>query len=237
MKPKKKVRSDSENVPMQTRRIETKKKAAKKTDVREVVIAAPNFQYVEFKIRGTAPLVMHKFSTKARLAMMEKMSTKKTPGKKKVREIRDYDEEMREASNFIDKKKGIYGIPAMAFVNSMVSACRITGAVMTRAKLSLFVIADAYVDGTGLVKITKGKPRRDERAARLPNNSFDIRIRPMWDAGWESVVKIRYDGDQFGLSDITALMMRAGMQVGILEGRPGSKNSAGLGWGTFEIVE
>jgi hypothetical protein len=30
--------------------------------------------------------------------------------------------------------------------------------------------------------------------------------------------------------------MRVGIQVGICEGRPDSKNSAGMGWGTFKLV-
>jgi len=32
------------------------------------------------------------------------------------------------------------------------------------------------------------------------------------------------------------LLARVGMQVGIGEGRPDSKNSAGMGWGLFEVV-
>jgi hypothetical protein len=32
-------------------------------------------------------------------------------------------------------------------------------------------------------------------------------------------------------------MHRVGAQVGIGEGRPDSKNSTGMGWGTFEIKE
>jgi len=34
---------------------------------------------------------------------------------------------------------------------------------------------------------------------------------------------------------VTNLLSRVGMQVGIGEGRPFSKNSAGMGWGTFEL--
>ena len=35
--------------------------------------------------------------------------------------------------------------------------------------------------------------------------------------------------------DVTNLLMRVGQQVGIGEGRPDSKNSAGMGWGTFNV--
>ena len=36
-------------------------------------------------------------------------------------------------------------------------------------------------------------------------------------------------------SDITNLMKRLGIQVGIGEGRPDSKESCGLMWGLFEV--
>ena len=36
-------------------------------------------------------------------------------------------------------------------------------------------------------------------------------------------------------TDVTNLMQRVGMQVGIGEGRPDSRDSAGLGWGTFRL--
>lgn len=39
----------------------------------------------------------------------------------------------------------------------------------------------------------------------------------------------------FSHNDIVNLMMRVGQQVGIGEGRPDSKNSAGMGWGLFDI--
>lgn len=35
--------------------------------------------------------------------------------------------------------------------------------------------------------------------------------------------------------DVANLMNRVGAQVGIGEGRPDSKNSAGMGWGLFSI--
>jgi hypothetical protein len=48
---------------------------------------------------------------------------------------------------------------------------------------------------------------------------------------------VRFDADQFTLRDIANLLLRAGMQVGVGEGRPDSKKSCGMGWGTFEIKE
>jgi hypothetical protein len=56
----------------------------------------------------------------------------------------------------------------------------------------------------------------------------------MW-RQWTSKVRVAYDADQFTLQDVTNLMSRVGLQVGIGEGRPDSRDSAGLGWGTFKL--
>jgi hypothetical protein len=50
-----------------------------------------------------------------------------------------------------------------------------------------------------------------------------------------AVLNIRYDADQFSATDVMNLIARVGMQVGIGEGRPDSKQSAGMGFGTFEV--
>jgi hypothetical protein len=59
-------------------------------------------------------------------------------------------------------------------------------------------------------------------------------VRPLW-RKWSADVRIRFDEDQFALIDVTNLLARAGVQVGIGEGRPNSRMSPGIGWGTFEI--
>jgi hypothetical protein len=48
---------------------------------------------------------------------------------------------------------------------------------------------------------------------------------------------LRWDADQFSVNDVMNLLSRAGVQVGIGEGRPFSKNSNGMGWGTWEVQQ
>lgn len=201
-----------------------------------ITISPPNFRVHEFLIRGTAPLVMNAFSAKAREEMKQKQLQGSTAAKGKKREPKDF-EALYEAAKHVSQD-GWYGFPAPAIRNAMISACRVVGFAMTRAKLSVFVRADGYDvnDGTPLVKITKGEPHYHEAMVRLETGVADIRARPMWDAGWEAIVRVIYDADQFTLKDVANLMMRCGLQVGIGEGRPDSKKSTGMGWGTFEIV-
>ncbi len=109
---------------------------------------------------------------------------------------------------------------------------------MTLAKLSIFIEADGFdkADATPLVKITKGEPEYFESLVRVANGAPDIRPRGMWQPGWEANLRIRFDADQFTIEDVSNLLMRVGLQVGIGEGRPDSKMSTGMGWGMFEVV-
>lgn len=198
-----------------------------------VTIKAPNFQTAKFKIIGTAPLVIHKFSTKARQQIMQTQSEGKSSRSRKDRKPKNFDEVYQEARHI--STDGWDGMPASAFRAAMISACRIAGYVMTRAKLAVFVEADGVDkdESTPLVRI-HGVPRKHEGWGRNDNGSVDIRVRPMWEE-WHAFLRVRFDADLLTITDITNLLMRAGLQVGIAEGRPDSKNSVGCGWGTFTV--
>jgi hypothetical protein len=201
----------------------------------DLVIQAPKLQIGEIGIRGNAPLVSNAFSQKARDQIRATQEAGSTSKKGKKREPKDFKACYEGA--FHRSQEGWAGIPATAFRNAMISACRMAGFKMTHAKLSLFVMADGFdkVDGTPLVKITKGEPEYVEHYVRNETGVIDMRARPMWQPGWEAKVRVRFDADQFTLEDVTNLLMRAGLQVGLLEGRPDSKRSAGQGWGTFDL--
>jgi hypothetical protein len=202
----------------------------------EVTIPAPNFKTAEFAITGTAPLVMNAFPQKAKEMMRKKQEAgSKQNQKLKTREGKDFNLAYEQAKHVA--KDGWCGIPCVAFRAAMVSACRTVGFKMTIAKLSIFIEPDGFDknDGTPLVKITKGEPHYVEHMVRLETGVADIHPRPMWDEGWEATVRIKFDADMFSLEDISNLLMRVGMQVGLLEGRPDSKKSVGMGWGTFEL--
>lgn len=203
---------------------------------RSVVIQAPKFETATIRIRGLSPYVQHAFSQKAINTMIETQSLGHQSTKGRKREPKDFKAVYEAATH--KSRQGWFGIPAPAFRNAMISACRTVGFKMTLAKLSLFVEADGFdaKDGSPLVRITKGEPHEHFAAARNDNGSTDIRCRPMWDEGWEANIRIRWDAEQFSATDVVNLLARVGMQVGIGEGRPDSRNSAGLGWGLFEIL-
>lgn len=210
-------------------------KAAAATSVLEVT--APNFQWIEFTIVGAAPYCQNKFSEKGRQQMIATQESGSTGKSRKKRDAKDFDACYEQAKHV--STDGWCGIPASAFRNGMISACRAAGVVMTRAKLAVFVEPDGFDRDSDdpLVKITKGEPKRKDSAVRNSSGVVDIRPRPVWAPGWEAVIRVRYDADMLGASDVGNLLARVGMQVGIGEGRPDSKQSCGLGWGLFNIKE
>jgi len=200
----------------------------------EIVITAPDLRDINFLIRGDAPYVQNKFSAKARMEMEDAQS--RTGAKPKKREPKDFQETWQQALHV--STEGWYGIPANGIRAAMVSACRIVGFAMTQAKLAVFVPAHGFDedDGTPLIKITKGSPMIHKGMVRLATGVADVRWRPIWHPGWEAIVPFRYDAGMFTASDVGNLFQRVGMQVGLGEGRPDSKKSVGMGWGTFQIV-
>lgn len=199
-----------------------------------LTITPPKFAVLELKIRGTAPYVQLRFGGKAQEMMREKQAAGSAGNKGKKREAKDFAALHQQAMYL--SAEGWRGIPAPAFRNACVDACRLVGFKMTHAKLGVFIIADGNdaLDGTPLVKFTKGEPEHCEHPVRNASGVADIRVRAMWRT-WEAMLRVRYDAEMFTAGDVANLLARVGMQVGVGEGRPNSKESCGMGWGTFEI--
>ena len=200
-----------------------------------ITISPPKFRTVELTVKGTSPLLQARFSGKAMQAMMSKMAEGPTAKKGKIRTARDFDDDFQQAMHV--STAGWVGVPAAAFRNACIDVCRMVGFKMTHAKMSIFVEADGYdrVDGAPLVRLIADKPEKTEMAVRNATGVVDIRVRPMW-REWSLKVRIRFDEDQFRLSDVVNLLARAGMQIGIGEGRAFSKESNGIGYGFFKVV-
>ena len=212
---------------------EAERKAGE-TVKRAVTILAPNFKTVEIRIVGTAPLVMNAFPQKAREKIRKTQEAGGLAKKDRAREAKDF-EACYEASMHRGPN-GEYGFPASAFRKAMISACRVANYAMTRAKLAVFVEHDFIdvVEGVGLVRVA-GEPEMVVHSVRNDSGVVDLRARAMFKE-WAAAVRVTFDGDMFSEQDVANLMMRVGMQVGIGEGRHDSKDSAGMGWGTFSVL-
>jgi hypothetical protein len=203
-----------------------------------VTIAAPNIQTAKFTIAGTAPLVIHRFDVKTMREFEDKIIEGSKPRGKRKFEPKKV-EDICESAKYIGKtgNETWEGFNASSIRLAMISACRGANFKMTIAKQSLFVEADGWDVNTPLVPLIRiiGKSEISKMIAKTETNVAMLCIRPMYNP-WKAVVRIRFDADLFSLSDVSNLLARAGQCVGIGEGRPDSKNSGGMGWGVFQIV-
>lgn len=215
-------------------KLKMKKNSDTKVIERSVLISPPKFQEAIFHIVGTEVMVIRRFSTKTKKALGDKAIAGKTASSRKVREPQDPEAIYNEARYISDE--GWDGFPCSAIRCAMINACRLVDYKMVLAKMSIFVVADGHDAKEPQIPLIRiiGDPILQEDVARVQTGQPYITVRPAYH-NWSADIKIRWDADQFTLDDVTNLLARAGGQVGIMEGRPFSKDSAGLGWGTFEI--
>jgi hypothetical protein len=200
----------------------------------EVAIRPPNFGHAEFTIEGVTPLVIHRFSKKVADGLKKKMETGKPAANRRNREPKSTDELYQEAR--YRSPQGWDGFQASAIRSAMISVCRLVDFKMTLAKLSIFVEADGYDEQEPQIPLVRiyGKPTKQEDMARVKTGEPYVTVRARY-SPWSAKVRIRWDADQFSLQDVANLLARVGLQAGLCEGRPDSKNSAGMGWGLFKI--
>lgn len=202
---------------------------------RSCMITPPRFGVAEFSVLGVeGPLVIHRFSAKTKIEMREKMEAGKTASSKKDRSPKDMDLAYNDARYI--SPVGWDGFNASSVRKAMISACRLVNFKMTLAKMSIFVLADgcdAKEPQIPLIRIY-GAPVRQDDMARVETGQPYVTVRPAYH-NWAAKIRIRWDEDQFTLADISNLLARVGLQVGIGEGRHDSKNSAGMGWGCFVL--
>lgn len=212
-----------------------RRRANDPVDITVIQIPPLILKYTRVTLIGIAPYMQLRFSAKAIAKIRTTQEAGQQSRSRKVREARNFADDYRQAMHLLPD--GRHGIPCSAFRNAMISACRIVGFKMTIAKLSVFVEEDGWdvVDGTPLVAI-EGTPEMTVMPARNVTGVIDLRVRPLWRA-WQTQIVVRWDADQFSETDIYHLLNRAGQQVGIGEGRPDSRDSAGLGYGLFRIGE
>lgn len=205
-------------------------------DGKTTAISAAKFSVLTVPIKNadSSPLVLHRFSEKARQQMKEAQELGSVAKKRsRAKEPKDFDAAYNGARYI--SHQGWDGFNAASIRNAMISTCRLVGFKMTIAKMALFAEADGTDkhDGTPLIRIY-GKPVKFEQVVKNQTGVADIRVRPRWDE-WSATLRIRFDRDWFTDEDVVNLLVRAGAQNGLGEGRPASSGGNGLGWGLFEI--
>ena len=196
----------------------------KKTESEVIAIPKIEIDVVKFKVRGITPLIVSKFSEKAKQMMLDKQMKKASAGKEAKDPQKQYEESLY---RFTDGKRT--GFPAVGFKAAMVRAGKQLGMVMTDLRGRFHVMAEEC----DLIEI-KGEPHIREDMVRLATGVADIRFRGEYSPGWEAEITIQYFKNAISKEQLAQLVVLAGFSCGIGEWRPERSNSGS--YGLFELV-
>ena len=196
-----------------------------KTKEEVIVIPKIEIEVVTFKVRGITPLIVSKFSEKAKQMMLDKQMKKASTGKEAKDPQKQYEESLYK---FSDGKRT--GFPAVGFKAAMVRAGKQLGMVMTDLRGRFHVMAEE----NDLIEI-KGEPHIREDMVRLATGVADIRFRGEYSSGWEAEIQIQYFSNAISKEQLAQLIVLAGFSCGIGEWRPEKSNSGS--YGLFELAK
>lgn len=191
------------------------------------VMTYKNFQIASavFKIEGTSPLIIHRFSEKSKKQILDK-HTKKSKG---VKEIRNPEQEYLDALYFLKDGKRT-GFPAGGFKAAMIRAGKQLDYVMADLKGWIFIEPDEKE--TNLVEII-GEHHMREDYVRISNTSADVRFRPEFPE-WNAALKINYNSSRISVEQVAEILALAGFSCGIGDWRP-EKSATGT-FGTWKLI-
>ncbi len=194
----------------------------------QIHIAKIASETLHIPILGTTPLIMSRFSEKAKRKMLDAQQGRRSP-----KEIRNPEEEY-EASMY--RLGEGFGFPAVAFKSATVAAARFYGKDVKMTELRQFLwFTGEMADNTDqpLVRID-GQPKMREDYVRLAgaSRSADLRYRAeFWP--WSATLKVTYVSSCLSRESVLSLIDAGGMGVGVGEWRPERKGD----FGTFTIDE
>jgi len=175
---------------------------------------------IKVTVTGDSPLIMHRWSEKARQQMRDKQMGKPTNKK----DFKDPEADTREAMYRLPD--GNPGFPVIAFKACAVDAAtQLSGLTKVFLRGAFHIIGEPTPDGQ-LVPIV-GPPVMREDMVRIGMGTADIRYRPeFWP--WEADLVVRYNAKSLSLEQIVHLFNQGGFSVGVGEWRPQKDGQYGM---------
>lgn len=225
--------------------------APKKTDdnnILNIEIKAVEQATLKLKVVGESPLLMHKWSEKAKKEILDKQTGKKTSKKELKNPVRDYADSMYYVGNVPEILRSVpddidyetaqaaieqasYGFPASAFKECALSAAFQQGVIpkKTSARGAFRIIGD---ECNGEMVTISGYPEMREDMVKIGGMSkvADIRYRGAI-RDWSAVLTITYLPNNITPDQIVAFLNLGGMCNGVGEWR----NEKGGTFGAFHV--
>lgn len=188
-------------------------------------------------VAGTAPLIVHQWSEKAKRMMLDAQQGKKNPkvAKDPKQDWLDSMYRFDGADRSVTTPLNSHGEPVMAFKAATVKGgARAFGksVKMTELRQSLVFLPDGMGDdGLQLTRLMiDSEPSMREDMVRVGMGTADIRYRAEY-RDWSALLRIEYVPSVIDLSSVVALV-DAGGTNGVGEWRPEKSGS----FGTYEVV-
>ena len=198
-----------------------------------VSIPAINIQYATISIVGDSPLIVHKWSEKAKKEILDKQMKKaKTKGHDAKDPVRDFidslywldgepEEKTEEGFAKAIQSGARFGFPSVAFKASAVAAGYRSG--VTKNLVSMY---GAFHIGGEFVEI-KGVPEIREDMVRVGMGVADIRYRGEFKE-WSATFQVKYNASAISLEQLVNLFNLGGFACGLGEWRPEKGGAFGM---------
>lgn len=199
-----------------------------------IIIPAIDLKRVEIKVVGDSPLIMHKWSEKAKREMLDKqMKVAKSKGHDAKDPVADFinsiywldgEPEEKTEEGFaaaIESGNARFGFPSTAFKASAVSAAY--RAKITKDKVSMngaFHILGEMVEIDGV-------PVMREDMVKVGMGTADIRYRGEFKE-WSAILPIQYNAGVITVEQLANMLNMGGFAVGVGEWRPEKGGSNGM---------
>lgn len=186
-----------------------------KTATPEVLTIPPmEIRQVRIRIVGTSPLIMNKWSEKAKAQMRDSQMGKARSKKEPKSPEADYEAATYRCPN------GAPGFPTIAFKAAAVDAAsQVSGLTKVFLRGAFHTIGE-------LVEV-EGTPRMREDMVRVGMQKADLRYRPEFPE-WAVSLPVRFNACVITLAQLTHLFRQAGFSVGVGEWRPAKDGSYGM---------
>lgn len=189
----------------------------------EVALKEFPIEQIQIPVEGTAPLLVHAFSQKARQMILDKQMKKAKEGK----DAKNPQEQYEGSIYWIDKKNNRTGFPAAGFKIGMIRAGKQLGYVMKDLQGQFRIIGDHV----NLVEI-HGEHEMNESMVRIGQGVADVRFRAIY-MKWSATITVQYSPKFISADQIVSLLNTAGFVAGIGENRP--EKSKGGDFGTYKV--
>lgn len=179
---------------------------------------------IRVPIVGTSPLIVHRWSDKAKRQMLDAQQGRKSP-----KEHRDPQAEYESSLYRTDHG---FGFPTIAFKAATVGAARFFGKTVRMTELRQFVFMNGVpsADKSQFLTPIEGEPKQREDMVRVGLGGTDLRYRAEF-LDWTAVLEVVYVTTALNRDSVLSLIDAGGMGVGVGEWRPEKRGQNG----TFEI--